>query len=450
MTNRQMIGYAMGDLGINLYFILVMTYLLYFYTDVLGISATAAAGVFGVARVIDAVTDPIMGLLAERTRSRYGRMRPYILFGALPLGLITILCFWVPPLAEPGKILWAYLTYILFSLLFTLVSIPYSTLSASLTGDYAERTKLSTWRMAAAFAGGLLVSSGTPLFVQGFADKGDGYFSLAVIFGLVATLLLWITFASTKEVIQPPLTQKLSLHDSANAVLLNPPLLWVMGIFCCSMLSFTVRQAVAIYYFNYYLQAPAQLSLYFAITIGVMLLGLLLVPYLADRVGKTGALLAGAWLTIAASIGFYFNSPSNIVGVYIWGSLVALGATPVAVLGWAMIPDTVEYAQWKLGYRADGAIFSVASFFQKLAKALGGAGLALALGAVGYVANQPQSEATLTALHAILTLTPVGLMLILMVCARNYGLDRNTHARIRLSLDAGMTSSASVEVAPQE
>ena len=96
MTNRQMIGYAMGDLGINLYFILVMTYLLYFYTDVLGISATAAAGVFGVARVIDAVTDPIMGLLAERTRSRYGRMRPYILFGALPLGLITILCFWVP------------------------------------------------------------------------------------------------------------------------------------------------------------------------------------------------------------------------------------------------------------------------------------------------------------------------------------------------------------------
>ena len=97
MTNRQMIGYAMGDLGINLYFILVMTYLLYFYTDVLGISATAAAGVFGVARVIDAVTDPIMGLLAERTRSRYGRMRPYILFGALPLGLITILCFWVPP-----------------------------------------------------------------------------------------------------------------------------------------------------------------------------------------------------------------------------------------------------------------------------------------------------------------------------------------------------------------
>ena len=175
----------------------------YFYTDVLGISAVAAGGVFAVARIIDAVSDPIMGMIAERTNSRWGRMRPYILFGSVPLALITVLTFTVPDLSDVGKLIWAYVTYTLFGLIYTLVTIPYATLTASLTSDYEERTQLSTFRIGCAFAGGFVVSVGTMEFVGMFADEADGFQMLMIVFGLVATLLLFVTYRTSSEVVQP-------------------------------------------------------------------------------------------------------------------------------------------------------------------------------------------------------------------------------------------------------
>ena len=225
MKLKASLGYAIGDLGINLYFISTLTYLLYFYTDVLGISAAAAAGVFLVARLVDAVTDPLMGAIAERTRTRWGRLRPYLLFGAIPLGVITVATFTVPDLDESGKVIWAYATYTLFGILYTVVTIPYSALTASLTDDYQERTKLSTFRMAFAFTGAVIVSVGVAELVQGFASPADGYAAVMTAFALVATLLLLITFFNTREVIQPPVDEKLSLNDSFRAVFYNPPLM---------------------------------------------------------------------------------------------------------------------------------------------------------------------------------------------------------------------------------
>jgi GPH family glycoside/pentoside/hexuronide:cation symporter len=229
MNLRTAAGYAVGDFGINLYFISVMTYLLYFYTDVLGISAVAAGGVFAVARFIDAITDPLMGMIAERTRSRWGRMRPYLLFGAIPLGLISILTFTVPDLGEGGKLVWAYTTYIFFGLIYTVVTIPYATLTASLTADYQARTRLSTYRIGCAFAGGFMVSVGTIPFVGMFADEATGFQMLMVVFGLIATGLLWVTFATTKEVLQPK-QKEMSIKDSFRSITQNPPLMIVIGI----------------------------------------------------------------------------------------------------------------------------------------------------------------------------------------------------------------------------
>ncbi|MBT3867743.1 MAG: hypothetical protein HOF19_07495 [Gammaproteobacteria bacterium] len=204
-------GYAVGDFGINLYFISVMTYLLYFYTDVLGISAVAASGVFFVARIIDAVTDPLMGAIAERTRTRYGRMRPYLLFGALPLGLISILTFTVPDLDGNGKLVWAYTTYILFGIIYTVVTIPYATLTASITSDYDGRTRLSTYRIACAFTGGVAVSVFTMPFVSMFESEAQGFQVLMALFSIVATVLLFVTFKTTEEVVQPTVTKKYPL-----------------------------------------------------------------------------------------------------------------------------------------------------------------------------------------------------------------------------------------------
>ncbi len=165
LSNTQRVGYGIADFGINLYFISAMTYLLYFYTDVFGISAAAAAGVMLVARFVDAVTDPMMGIIAERTNSRWGRLRPYMLFGAIPLGVVSVMTFTTPDLDADGKLWWAYLTYIGFGIAYTIVSIPYSALTASLTADHHERTVLSTVRMACAFGGGYVISAGMPALV---------------------------------------------------------------------------------------------------------------------------------------------------------------------------------------------------------------------------------------------------------------------------------------------
>lgn len=436
MPLKTTVGYAVGDLGINLYFISVMTYLLYFYTDVMGISALAAGGVFLVARVIDAVTDPIMGMIAERTQTRWGRMRPYLLFGAVPLAVITVLTFTVPDFEEPGKVIWAYVTYILFGILYTVVTIPYATLTASLTDDSAERTRLSTFRIGCAFTGGFLVSVGTMPFVGLFGSEAQGFQMLMIVFGIVTTALLLVTFYATAKVVQPAQQAKPSVRDSLRAIYLNPPLLVVIGIFCCGMLSFTVRQATTIYFFIYNVGQPALIAWFFGITLACMLVGIWSVPWLADRFGKAGAIRLGAYLTIAACIGFYFTPFTDINMIFLWGCLVALGGTPVAVLGWAMIPDTVEYAQLKLGVRADGAIFSTASFFQKIAKTIGGAGVAFVLGLAGYQANQAQTPEALSAIHAVMCLVPILIMGVLIVLTHFYSLNRARHQKIVAELAA--------------
>ncbi|MCY4565802.1 MAG: glycoside-pentoside-hexuronide (GPH):cation symporter, partial [Gammaproteobacteria bacterium] len=307
LSNSERVGYGIADFGINLYFISAMTYLLYFYTDVFGLSAAAAAGVMGVARLVDAVTDPMMGGIAERTRSRWGRLRPYLLFGALPLAALAVLTFTVPVLDYLGKLWWAYITYTAFGIAYTVVSIPYSALTASLTSDHDERTVLSTIRMACAFGGGLVVSGITWDLVGWFDSEAEGYRWSMLLYAVAATALLWITFAMTRERIQPPPEQKLKIADSARAVFFNPPLIVVIVMFTGGMLSFTVRQAIAPYFFKYNLERPDLVGTWFQVTLSIMFLGLLVTPMLARRYGKAGGILIGALVTIVAAAGKYFT-----------------------------------------------------------------------------------------------------------------------------------------------
>ena len=430
MNLRATLGYAVGDFGINLYFIATMTYLLYFYTDVLGISAAAAGGVFFVARIVDALTDPIMGMIAERTRTRWGRMRPYLLFGAVPLAVVSWLMFSVPDVTATGKLVWAYVTYIVWGLLYTVVVIPYSVLTASLTDDYDERTRLSTFRIGCAFAGGFAVSVLTMPFVGLFDDPAAGFQVLMVLFGFVATGLLLTTFATTREIVVPKAEAHISIKDSVRAVLSNPPLLIVIGIFCCGMLSFTVRQTTTAYFFIYNVGDGGLIAWFFGLTLLCMLLGIWLVPVLSARLGKAGATRLGAYLSIIACIGFYLTDYQQVQWIFFWGCLVALGGTPVAVLGWAMIPDTVEYAQHRHGVRADGAIYSAASFFQKVAKTIGGAGVAFILGWAGYQANTVQTAEALAAIHGVMTLLPIAIMVVLIVLTHLHQLDRTAHVQL--------------------
>ena len=362
VTPKTRFAYAVGDLGINLYFMSAMTFLLIFYTDVFGLSAEVAAWVFLVARVIDAVTDPLMGYLADRTRSRWGKLRPYLLFGPVPLALISFATFTVPDFDDAGKIAWAYVTYILFGIIYTVVTIPYAAMTAVLTDNHHERTKLSTLRMACAFAGGWGVSVGMIPLVGVLGGGADGWMWTMALFGVAATALLWWTFAGTRERTVATHTQPISLAEAGRALITNPPLAVVILVFVLGMLAFTFRQASAPFYFKYNVGREELVSLYFSVTLGVMFLGLVAIPALSARLGKAGAIRVGAVIAMLGGIGFYLTPADNVVMVFVWGALLSLGGAPVAVLGWAMIPDTVEYAEWRTGARADGVIFSTASF----------------------------------------------------------------------------------------
>ncbi len=191
-----------------------------------------------------------------------------------------------------------------------------------------------------------------------------------------------------------------------------------------------MRQTTTAYFFIYNVGDPTLIAWFFTVTLGCMLVGIWAVPSLAERFGKAGATRLGAYLTIAACIGFYLTPYDAVAAIFFWGCLVALGGTPVAVLGWAMIPDTVEYAQLRHGVRADGAIYATASFFQKLAKTVGGAGVAFALGFAGYVANTEQTPQALETIHILLTGVPIVIMLVLVGLTRIYSLDSDQHAQI--------------------
>ena len=431
MNNAQRLSYAVGDFGINLYFMSAMTFLLFFYTEVYGLSAAVAGGVFLVARIVDAVTDPVMGFIADRTRSRWGKFRPYVLYGPVPLGLITVAMFTVPGFGDFGKVVWAYATYTLFGIAYTVVTIPYAAMTAVMTDDYQERTRLTTLRIGCAFAGGIVVSAGLLQSVDWLGGGADGFQATMIVFSVVATVLLWVTFAGTEERIAPArAAHKLSLADGARALAANPPLVVVVLLFTLGMLAFTVRMTAAPYYFKYNMGREDLVSLYFLVTLPVMYLGLMAVPWLSRRFGKAGGIRAGAVFAMIGAVGFYFTPPEDVVMVFVWGSVLAIGGAPIAVLGWAMIPDTVEYAEWRTGVRAAGVTFAEASFFQKLAKAVGGAGVAALLAAFGYVANTAQSETTLAAILWAMCVVPLVIQILLIAVSLAYRLDERAHTRI--------------------
>jgi sugar (glycoside-pentoside-hexuronide) transporter len=425
------LAYGAGDLGINFYFGLAATYLLYFYTDVYGLTPAAAASVFLVARLVDAAADPVMGFVTDRTRSRHGRFRPYLLYGALPLALAALLLFTTPPGGESARLPWACATYIAFGIAYTVVAVPYAALTGTLTADFRERTTLSTVRMLCAFTGAYVVSVATLPVVGRFDDARTGFQAAAGLYALVASLLLVLCFARTREA--NPLavrSEPLSLRDAARVLLANPPLIVAIIVFMCGLLSFTVRTAAAAYYFKYNVGRGDLIATYFAVTLPVMMAGLLLVPPLASRFGKAGAVIAGAVVTIAGAVGLHLTEPADVGRVLFFASVMALGGAPIAVMGWSMTADTVDYAQWKTGIRADGVIYATATFFQQLAAALGGAGAAAMLAWFGYVANAEQSPASLAAIVSLMTLVPIGIMVVLIVACAFYRLDARRHASI--------------------
>jgi GPH family glycoside/pentoside/hexuronide:cation symporter len=404
----ERLGFGFGDFGFNLYWTTAASFLAAFYTDTFGISAAAAGTMLFVTRIVDAFTDPMMGAVADRTRSRFGKFRPFLLYGGFPLAAAGVLTFTTPDLGEGGKLIWAYLTYSLLMLAYTVLSTPYSALSGVMTAQSQERTTLISIRFLFAFTGGALVNKYT-LPLVGWLGRGDdvrGWQLTLALYGCLAVLIFWVTFGATRERISPPPSQQSKPLQDLRDLLGNRPWIILFALAMIIMMTFTMRAGSAYYYFNYYIQRPELLPNYLFWQLVAYAGGALLAPVLTRYLDKAKLLMVLMSVVGGLSILFYFVPKDMIWAIFTLNILISLALGPKSPLTWSMYADTADYNEWRHGRRATAMTFAAASFAQKLGGSLGSAGMLWILAWLGYQAHQAQSDASQTGIALLQTVVP--------------------------------------------
>ncbi len=404
----ERLGYGAGDLGFNLYWTTIASFLAAFYTDVFGLGAAAAGTLLFATRLLDAITDPLMGAVADRTRTRYGQFRPWLLVGALPLAAMGVLTFTTPDFSEGGKLIWAYASFSLLMLAYTVLSTPYSALSGVMSARSEERTTLNSLRFLFAFGGGALVNKFTLPLVDALGD-GDpqrGWPLTMALYGLIACGLFALTFASTRQRIVPPPAQSSSPATDLRDLLRNRPWLILFGLALLIMLTITLRAGSAYYYFTYWLKRPDLLPDYLLVQMLAYAAGAALAPVLIRLFDKSRLLAVLMLLVAGLSFAFWFVGPEDIALIFTLNILISLALGPKSPLTWSMYADSADYGEWKHGRRATAMTFAAATFSQKLGGSLGSAALLWVLAAIGYAANQAQSGASEAGIQWLQTLVP--------------------------------------------
>jgi GPH family glycoside/pentoside/hexuronide:cation symporter len=423
-------------LGFNLYWASIASFLAVFYTDVFGIPAAAAGTMFLVTKVVDAITDPIMGAVADRTRTRWGKFRPYLIFAGAPMAGAAVITFSTPELSDSGKLIYAYITYSLMMLCYTVLSTPYSSLSGVITAHPQERNTLISFRFIAAFAGTTLVNKFTLPLVEylGAGDEALGWQFTMALYGLIAGIAFAITFFSTRERIAPPPQQNTSPWSDINDLLNNRPWLILIGLAIVIMMTITLRGGSSYYYLKYYLARPELISDYLFVQGIALGVGAAMTPLLTRFIDKTKLLMLLMSVVGLLSIAMYFVPPDQVSMIFALNVLICLALGPKSPLAWSMYADSADYTEWKTGRRATGMTFSAATFAQKLGGALGAAVMLWGLAGIGYVAKEAQSDASQTGIALLHTVVPGVIALLAVVIISFYPLTNSKLVQIQADL----------------
>ncbi|HEY0921496.1 MFS transporter [Rheinheimera pacifica] len=433
---REKIGYGLGDMGFNFYWANISAFLLIYYTDVFGISAAAAGTMMLVTKIVDAFTDPLMGAIADRTRSRFGKFRPYLLWLALPLAGAGVLTYSTPDLGETGKLVWAYGTYTLLMLVYTAINIPYSALSGVITSDSQQRTTLVSFRFIGGFSGGILVTYLTPKLVPllGQGDDVLGWQLTMLVFGIAAALMFLITFLTTKERIAPLSLQPNAVRQDLADLKNNKPWLVLFALALIIMVTITMRAGSGVYYFKYYVERPDLVGEFLSSYMLALALGAAATPLMTRFIDKKRLMVLLMSLAGLLSISLYFV-PADAVGV-IFALNLAIGFVlgPKSPLAFSMYADTADYNEWRTGRRATAMTFAAATFSQKLGGAIASALIGWLLAAIGYVANEQQSTGSQTGIVLLISVIPGVIALLAAFVMRYYSLDNRQLAKIQFDL----------------
>lgn len=437
LSIREKVGYSLGDVASNLFFQTFLFYLVFFYTDVFGISAAAAGTMMFVTRIWDTVNDPLMGIISDRTKTKYGKFRPYLLWMAIPFGIVGSLMFFTPDLSMTGKLIYAYVTYSLMMMGYTAINIPYSAMLGVITSNSLERTSLSAYRFIGAFAGGIFVQA-TLLYLVDFFGGGSqqqGYHLTMTLYAVLAVGLFMLTFAWTKERVQPMKKQKTSLTKDLKDLARNRPwvALFFIGIFTLSFVC--VRTGATMYYFKYYIGDEKMAAIFITLGTALSLVGTAMTRPLSKIFGKRTLYMLLMGGSAFLMMLFYFVKPGQtflMFGLHFGSSFLS---GPTSALVWAMYADTADYSEWKTGRRATGLVFSAASFAQKMGWTIGGGLAGWLLAYYGFVANMPQAPETLNGIRYLMSFYPAAFSALAMICMLFYNLKESFVKKISAELE---------------
>ena len=464
----EKIGYGLGDMSSSMFWKLFGAYLMIFYTDVFGISAAIVGTMFAVTRIWDSFFDPIVGAFADRTSSRWGRFRPYLLFLALPFGIVGILTFFTPPFDETGKVIYAFITYGLMMMVYSAINVPYASLLGVMSPNPTDRNTLASYRMMFAYLGSfvalLLFMPLVNLFEGQFSSLDRhgwlsasqfGWVITVAIFAVVCVILFLGCFALTKERVKPTNQEKSSLKTDLRDLLHNKPWWILLGAGIASLVFNSIRDGATVYYFKYYvdettfgnitiLKIPFVLSgLYLAIGQAANIVGVVIAAPISNFIGKRRTFMFAMLIASLLSVGFFWLDKDQIALIFIFQTLISICAGSIFPLLWSMYADCADYSELSTGNRATGLIFSSSSMSQKFGWAFGTAITGWMLAQFGFQANAVQSAETIQGIKMFLSILPAVGAFISLLFIYFYPLSEEKMKRITGELEVRRNENVS-------
>ena len=462
LKTSEYVGYALGDTASNLFFQTFGIFLTYFYTDVWGITPAVVGTMFLVVRLLDAAADPLIGLMADRTQTRWGKFRPYLIWFALPYGLGGYMLFASPDLSSSGKVVYAYVSYAFMMLAYSFINVPYSSMLGVISPSPRIRTLASSYRFVGAFGGGLLVSlSVRPLvkWLGGGANEAGkvvnelkGFQLTMLIFAAISVAMYLICFATTKERVTVPPGQKNNAWGEVKELLRNYP--WVMLLLSAifSLTFIGLRNGSAIYYFKYvagYDNQPVlfnqfdRFTLFISLGMACQMLGSYCLSFFAKVADKRVLSYGLTFVTASCWAAFYFIPPHNFPLQLAVQALGTFCMGPASALVWAMYADVADYGEWKFGRRSTGLVYSASLFAIKTGTAFAGLMLPWILAKYGYLANVAQSATAILGITLTFSLFPAGVAVLKGIAIYIYPLSKTKVDEIESDLTARRAAAAS-------
>jgi GPH family glycoside/pentoside/hexuronide:cation symporter len=435
---REKLGYGVADMGFNFYWTNVATFLLIFYTDTFGITAAAAASMMSLIKVVNAFTDPLIGAAADRTATRFGKFRPWLLWMGVPLAGAAVLTYTTPALEGGARLAWAYATYLLMMVCYTCVNIPYNALSGVMSSDPQQRSTVNGLRFIFAFAGSTLVTAATPWLVHtlGAGDDRRGWQLAMLAWGVAATILFAVAFVNTRERVAPPAGPQQRVARDLRDLAANRPWMVLFVLALIIMVTITLRTASAAYYFKYVVGRPELLASFVPTYMVAAACGAALAPVLTRFFDKKRLMMALMGITALLSAAFYFVPRDAVWLMFLLQAGMGLALGPKSPLAFAMYADTADYNEWRTGRRATAMTFAAATFSQKLGTALAVAVIGSVFTALGYVPNAAQNSGSMAGIVWLMSFIPAAFAIAAVLVMAFYDLDGPRLARIEAELAA--------------